>query len=58
MLPMECVLLLLHRKLRVGIFVSTCFKNTTTAFQLRRPIARANNRKEKQENAGNNTKLR
>jgi hypothetical protein len=54
---MKCVLLLLHRKIRVGIFVSTCFKNTTV-FQLRRPIARANNRKETQENAGNNTKLR
>jgi len=55
---MECVLPLLHRKIRLGIFVSTYFKNTTTAFQLRRPIARGNNRKETQENAGNNTKLR
>jgi hypothetical protein len=52
------VLLLLHRKMRVGIFVSTYFKNTTIAFQVRRPIARANNRKETQENAGNNTKQR
>jgi len=55
---MEYVLLLLRRKIRVGVFVSTYFKNTTTAFQLRRHIARANNRKETQVSAGNNTKLR
>jgi hypothetical protein len=55
---MEFVLLLLPLTIRVGIFVSAYFKNTNTAFQLRRPIARTNNRKEIQEDAGNNTELR